>query len=201
MKCRFVKINDIFIKFKCIRSIKASDVATSVTLLDNSIIELAFTQPLNKIYQQFESMLNKYVQQQFVYRTSARESVLDLDYIAKNPTNVIDKLLADKFLERLKQACINLFTSYGCFANSYKYGGYKQIFKDNIIYCSVITDVSVEYYKENTVFIGEVDYKGLKLVYFIDKSLYDISGLEDTKLLDYIISQVERIKENAKFGY
>ena len=82
MKCKFIKINDIYIKFKCIRSIRASTVATSITLLDNSIIELAFTQPLNKVYQQFESMLNKYVQQQFIYKNSTDKGILDLDYIA-----------------------------------------------------------------------------------------------------------------------
>nr|DAI41091.1 MAG TPA: hypothetical protein [Caudoviricetes sp.] len=98
MKCKFIKINDIYIKFKCIRSIRASAVAISIVLLDNSIIELAYKQSLNKVYQQFESMLNKYVQQQFVYRTSIKENVLDLDEIANNPQNVIDKLLADKFL-------------------------------------------------------------------------------------------------------
>ena len=51
------------------------------------------------------------------------------------------------------------------------------------------------------VFIGEIDYKGLKLVYYVDKYLYQVSGLEDTKLLDYISSQAEKIKENAKYGY
>ena len=201
MKCKFVKINDIYIKYKCIRSVKASDVAVSIALLDNSLIELAFTKPLDKVYQPFESMLNKYVQQQFIYKNSTDKGILDLDYIAMNPTAVINELLSEKFLELLKQACIDLFTSYGCFANSYKYGGFKQIFKDNIILCSVITDVSVDYYKENTLFIGDVDYKGLKLVYCIDKSIYDMSGLEDTKLLDYVISQAEKIKEDAKYGY
>lgn len=200
MKCKFIKINDIYIKYKCIRSVKASDVAVSIALLDNSLIELAFTKPLDKVYQPFESMLNKYVQQQFIYKNSTDKGILDLDYIAMNPTAVINRLLSEKFLELLKQVCIDLFTSYGCFANSYKYGGFKQIFKDNIILCSVITDVSVDYYKENTVFIGDVGYKGLKLVYFIDKALYQVSGLEDTKLLDYIISQAEKIKENAKLG-
>ena len=192
----------MYIKFKCIRSIKASDVAVSITLLDNSIIELAFTQPLNKIYQQFKSMLNKYVQQQFVYRTSIKGTVLDLDDIANNPQNVVDKLLADKFLEHLKLTCIGLYEPNDCFANSYKYGGYKQIFKDNIIKCSVLKEAEpIEYYKNNMVFIGEVDYKGLTLVYFIDKFLYQMSGLEDTKILDYVISQAEKIKDNAKYYY
>ena len=59
----------------------------------------------------------------------------------------------------------------------------------------------IEYYKNNMVFIGEVDYKGLKLVYFIDKTLYQVSGLEDNKLLDYIISQADNIKDNAKYYY
>ena len=202
MKCKFVKINDICIKFKCIRSVKASDVATSIILLDNSIIELAFTQPLNKVYQQFESMLNKYVQQQFVYRTSIKGTILDLDDIANNPQNIIDKLLADKFLERLKVACIGLYEPNDCFANSYKYGGYKQIFKDDIIRCSVLKEAEpIEYYKNNMVFIGEVDYKGLTLVYYVDKHLYQVSGLEDTKILDYIISQADKIKDNAKYYY
>ena len=174
----------------------------SITLLDNSIIELAFTQPLNKVYQQFESMLNKYVQQQFVYRTSIKGTVLDLDDIANNPQNVIDKLLADKFLERLKLACISLYEPNDCFANSYKYGGYKQIFKDDIIRCSVLKEAEpIEYYKNNMVFIGEVDYKGLTLVYYVDKHLYQVSGLEDTKILDYVISQAEKIKDNAKYYY
>lgn len=79
MKCKFVKINDIFIKFKYIRNIRASDVAVSIVLLDNSIIELAYKKPLNKVHQQFESMLNKYVQQQFVYRNSTDKGILDLD--------------------------------------------------------------------------------------------------------------------------
>ena len=202
MKCKFIKINDIYIKFKCIRSIRASTVATSITLLDNSIIELAFTQPLNKVYQQFESMLNKYVQQQFIYKNSTDKGILDLDYIAQNPQNVLDKLLSEKFLEHLKLACISLYEPNDCFANSYKYGGYKQIFKDDIIRCSVLKEAEpIEYYKNNMVFIGEVDYKGLKLVYFIDKTLYQISGLENTKLLDYIISQAEKIKDNAKYYY
>jgi hypothetical protein len=59
----------------------------------------------------------------------------------------------------------------------------------------------IEYYKNNMVFIGEVDYKGLTLVYYVDKRLYQVSGLEDTKLLDYIISQAEKIKDNAKYYY
>lgn len=202
MKCKFIKINDICIKFKCIRSIKASDVAVSIVLLDNSLIELAYKQPLNKVYQQFESMLNKYVQQQFIYRTSIKGTILDLDDIAQNPNAFIDKLLTDKFLERLKLACIGLYEPNDYFANSYKYGGYKQIFKDNIIRCSVLKEAEpIEYYKNNMVFIGEVDYKGLKLVYFIDKTLFEISGLEDNKLLDYIISQAEKVKDNAKYYY
>ena len=202
MKCKFIKINDIYIKFKCIRSIKASAVATSITLLDNSIIELAFTQPLNKVYQQFESMLNKYVQQQFIYKNSTDKGILDLDYIASNPKAVINRLLSKKFLEHLKLACISLYEPNDCFANSYKYGGYKQIFKDDIIRCSVLKEAEpIEYYKNNMVFIGEVDYKGLKLVYFIDKTLYQVSGLEDNKLLDYIISQADNIKDNAKYYY
>lgn len=202
MKCKFVKINDICIKFKCIRNVRASDVAVSIVLLDNSIIELAYKQSLNKIYQQFENMLNKYVQQRFVYRTSIKETMLDLDEIANNPQNVIDKLLADKFLERLKLACIGLYEPNDYTSNSFKYGGYKQIFKDDIIRCSVLKEAEpIEYYKNNMVFIGEVDYKGLTLVYYVDKHLYQVSGLEDTKILDYVISQAEKIKDNAKYYY
>ena len=202
MKCKFVKINDICIKFKCIRNVRASDVAVSIVLLDDSIIELSYKQPLNKVYQQFESMLNKYVQQQFIYKNSTDKGILDLDYIASNPQNVINKLLSEKFLEHLKLACIGLYEPNDYTANSFKYGGYKQIFKDDIIRCSVLKEAEpIEYYKNNMVFIGEVDYKGLTLVYYVDKHLYQVSGLEDTKILDYVISQADKIKDNAKYYY
>lgn len=202
MKCKFIKINDVYIKYKCVRSVKASDVAMTVVLLDNSLIQAKFETPLEDLYQQFESMLNKYVQQQFVYRTSIKGTVLDLDDIANNPKAVINRLLSEKFLEHLKLTCIGLYEPNDCFANSYKYGGYKQLFKDNIIKCSVLKEAEpIEYYKNNMVFIGEVDYKGLKLVYYVDKHLYQVSGLEDNKLLDYIISQADKIKDNAKYYY
>ena len=63
MKCKFIKINDVYIKYKCVRSVKASNVAMTVVLLDNSLIQAKFETPLDDLYQQFESMLNKYVQQ------------------------------------------------------------------------------------------------------------------------------------------
>jgi hypothetical protein len=202
MKCKFIKINGVYIKYKCVRSVKASDVAMTVVLLDNSLIQAKFETPLDDLYQQFESMLNKYVQQQFIYRNSTDKGILDLDYIASNPKAVINRLLSEKFLEHLKLACIGLYDSNVCFANSFKYGGYKKIFDDGIITCSVLKEAEpIEYYKNNMVFIGEIGYKGLTLVYFIDKTLFEISGLEDNKLLDYIISQADKIKDNAKYYY